>query len=212
MLVEYLIGENANPQFFMIIVLAVVYALTIHEFSHAMAANYLGDNTSKYSGRLSLNPLVHLDIMGTLMLLFAGFGWGKPVPVNIHNLRWRKWGEAFVSMAGPLSNFLSVILFVFLFKLLAPQVTNDNLLLDFIRVLIMINLILGIFNLIPIPPLDGSKVLFTLIPERYEHIKRWLAVNGMLVLIGLLLIDNFTRLNIFGNIFSFFINILDSFI
>lgn len=202
---------NGGPQLFLIIILSVIYALTIHEFSHALAANYLGDNTAKYSGRLSLNPIAHLDLWGTLMLIFAGFGWGKPVPVNIHNLKWRKWGEAFVSMAGPLSNFISVVLFVFIFKLTAPHLAADNLLLIFISYLVIVNLVLGVFNLIPIPPLDGSKVLFTIIPERYDHVKRWLSVNGMLLLIALLLIDNFTSINVFGHIFNFFLNLLSNF-
>ena len=99
-----------SPELFMIIILAIIYAITIHEFSHALAAETLGDATAKFNGRLTLNPLAHLEFLGTLMLLMAGFGWGKPVPVNIYNLKWRKYGEALVSLAGPLSNFLSVIL------------------------------------------------------------------------------------------------------
>lgn len=203
---------TGGPQLFLVIIISVVYALTVHEFSHAWAASYLGDNTSKYSGRLSLNPMVHLDVWGTLMLLFAGFGWGKPVPVNPHNLKWRKWGEAFVSLAGPLSNFISVILFIFVFKIILPYVDANSLLILFINYLIIVNMILGVFNLIPIPPLDGSKILFAALPQKYDHIKRWLSINGMLVLIGLLLLDRFSGIDIFSGIFSFFFGLIFKFI
>lgn len=199
-----------SKELFLIIVLAIVYALTIHEFAHAWSANLLGDQTAKFAGRLSLNPLVHLDIFGSLMLLLAGFGWGKPVPVNIFNLKYRRWGEAIVSLAGPLVNFLSVILFIIVFNILVNFLPADNLLFTFLYYLIIINLILGVFNLIPIPPLDGSKVLFAFLPERYNELKRKLAINGMWILIGLLILDNVTRLNIFGHIFGGFISLINS--
>lgn len=202
-----LLGQS--PQMFLIVVMAVIYALTVHEFSHALAANYLGDSTARYSGRLSLNPMVHLDIWGTLMLLIAGFGWGKPVPVNVYNLRWKKWGDAAVSLAGPLSNFISVAIFIFIFKMVAPYLAPDNLLAIFLAFLVLVNLILGVFNLIPIPPLDGSKILFAALPEKFDSFKKWMNIYGMWVLLGLLIVDNFTHINIFGRIFQFFIDIIN---
>jgi len=197
---------------FLILVLAIIYALTIHEFSHALAASYLGDDTAKYNGRLSLNPLMHMEVFGTLMLLFAGFGWGKPVPVNVYNLRFKRWGEALVALAGPLSNFLSVILFILVIRLFIGFVSPDSLVFIFLMYLIMVNLILGVFNLIPIPPLDGSKLLFAILPYRFDDFKQKLAVNGPWVLLALILIDNFSNINIFGRIYDFFINLVQFFL
>ncbi|MDD5749233.1 MAG: site-2 protease family protein [Patescibacteria group bacterium] len=197
-----------SPEIFLMIILSIIYALTVHEFSHALAANYLGDATAKYNGRLNLNPLSHMDFFGTLMLLFAGFGWGRPVPVNTYNLRFRKWGMALVSLAGPLSNFISVVLFIIIANFLGNFLALNSLLFTFLFYLIFINLILGIFNLIPIPPLDGSKILFAFLPDRYESFKRGLAVNGPWILLGLIFLDRFVGVNIFGRIFGFFINLI----
>jgi Zn-dependent protease len=201
-----------DPKIFMMIILAVIFALTIHEFSHALAATLLGDNTSKYAGRLNLNPLSHMEIFGTLMLLFAGFGWGKPVPVNPYNLKWRRWGSAVVSLAGPVSNFLSVIFFVLIANLLANFLSPTSLLFDFLFYLIFINLILGVFNLIPIPPLDGSKVLFAILPSHFDDFKRKFSVNGPWILVILIILDNFVGINIFGRIFNWFIGLLSYFL
>ena len=198
----------SDPTIFLVIILSLVYALTIHEFSHALVATYLGDNTAKFSGRLNLNPLSHMEFFGTLMLLFAGFGWGKPVPVNPYNLKWRRWGMAMVSLAGPASNFISLAIFAGIVNVLSNFVPAGSLVFDFLFYLIFINFILGIFNLIPIPPLDGSKVLFAILPSHMDDFKRKFSVNGPWVLLGLIFLDRFTGLNIFGNIFGFFINLI----
>ncbi len=197
---------------FLILVLAIIYALTIHEFSHAAAASYLGDDTAKYNGRLSLNPLMHMEIFGTLMLLIAGFGWGKPVPVNVYNLRFKRWGEALVALAGPLSNFLSVVLFIVIIRGVFGLLSPDSLVLVFLAHLILVNLVLGVFNLIPIPPLDGSKLLFAILPYRFDDFKQKFAVNGPWVLLAVILIDNFSNINIFGRIYDFFINLVQFFL
>ncbi|MFA6307833.1 MAG: site-2 protease family protein [Patescibacteria group bacterium] len=198
----------SDPSMFLVVVLSIIYALTIHEFSHALVATYLGDNTAKYSGRLNLNPLSHMEFFGTLMLLFAGFGWGKPVPVNPYNLKWKKWGSALVSLAGPVSNFISVAIFVGIVHILIKFVNEGSLVFDFIFYLIFINFILGIFNLIPIPPLDGSKVLFAALPAHMDEFKRKFSVNGPWILLGLIFLDNFVGINIFGRIFGFFVNLI----
>lgn len=205
MLISTLFSE---PIIFFIVILSIIYALTVHEFSHALAATYLGDNTAKYNGRLNLNPLSHMEVFGTLMLLLAGFGWGKPVPVNPYNLRFKRWGEAIVSLAGPVSNFISVAVFVGVVSVLARFMSLDNLVFDFLFYLIFINFILGVFNLIPIPPLDGSKVLFALLPSQFDDFKRRFSINGPWILLGLIFLDNFAGINIFGRIIQFFINLI----
>ncbi len=201
-----------SPMMFLVIIVVLVYALTIHEFAHALAATILGDQTANFSGRLTLNPLAHLEFFGTMMLLLAGFGWGKPVPVNPYNLKYKKWGEALVALAGPVSNFISVGLFIIVFRLVAPNLAPDNMLVIFLSTLIVVNLTLGVFNLIPIPPLDGSKVLFAALPNSFADFKQKLAINGPWVLLILIIADNFLGFNIFGHIFDFFLDLVSYFL
>jgi Zn-dependent protease len=173
--------------------IAILLGLTIHEFSHAFVANYLGDPTAKYAGRLSLNPIRHLDPLGTVLLLIflftlgLGFGWGKPVPVNPYNLK-HKHGELLVSLAGPFSNFLLAILIAVLLALLPPALTAGWS-QDFIKLfytIILVNVMLGLFNLLPIPPLDGSKVLFDLLPAGQTEIRNTLEKYGFVILIAII--------------------------
>ncbi len=157
----------------------VLIAITFHEFAHGYAAYKLGDDTAKSQGRLSLNPLHHLDPIGTLMLLVAGFGWGKPVEVNPRNYT-RKMsmekGEAIVSLAGPVMNFILAIIFTLIycaiykftgFEFLTSKIGNIVLLL--ISSVISINIGLGVFNLIPLPPLDGSKIIMPFLPYKAKE-------------------------------------------
>lgn len=157
----------------------VLIAITFHEFAHGYAAYKLGDNTAKNEGRLSLNPLDHLDPIGTLMLLVAGFGWGKPVHVNPRNYT-RKMsmekGEAIVSLAGPLMNFILAIIFTLIYfaiykfagiSFMASTVGGIIMLL--ISSTISINIGLGVFNLIPLPPLDGSKIIMPFLPYKAKE-------------------------------------------
>jgi len=204
MIISLLFSE---PVLFFIWILAIVYGITIHEFSHVFSAYLQGDDTGKQMGRLTLNPLAHIDPIGMLMLLFVGFGWGKPAPFNPYNLKNQKWGEVFVALAGPLSNFISVIIFMVAVNLLTGILGPENLLIQLLSFLILINIILFVFNLIPIPPLDGSKLLFEFLPQKYSHIKDQLSRNGPFILIGLIIADNFLGINIFGRIFSVFFKI-----
>lgn len=179
----------SNPTYFFILALSVIYGITVHEFSHVYSAYLQGDNTGQANGRLTLNPIKHLDLFGTLAILFIGFGWGKPAPYNPYNLKYKKWGPALVSIAGPLSNFISVLAFAVILKLILvfSGLPLDNLLIVFLTILIYINLLLGIFNLIPVPPLDGSKILFTLIPIKNPNIMIFFERYGMFIVLLLLI-------------------------
>ena len=165
---------------------AVLIAITFHEFAHAFAADKLGDDTPRRQGRLTLNPFAHLDPVGSLLLIFAGFGWGKPVEINPRNFNRDKSmtaSEAIVAIAGPAMNLILAVLFTFIYFAIvkiAPAfcITQVGLvILTLIQMTIIINIGLGVFNLIPLPPLDGSKVLKHFLPykvrdwfERYSQV------------------------------------------
>ncbi|MEG2096625.1 MAG: site-2 protease family protein [Pseudoflavonifractor sp.] len=171
-------------------VLGVLICLTVHEVSHGAAAYALGDPTAKSQHRLSLNPLRHLDVFGTLMMLVAGFGWAKPVPVDMRYFKHPKSGMAITALAGPVSNFVLAYLALLVARIFLPALnTGANwayLTIQFFMSLASLSLGLGIFNLIPFPPLDGSKVLGAFLPDRmYYTILRYERI-GMFILMGLL--------------------------
>ncbi len=150
----------------------LLIALTFHEFAHGYAAYRMGDNTARYSGRLSLNPLDHLDIWGTLCLLFFHFGWAKPVPINPANFRDQKKGIIIVSLAGPFANFLLAFVCAVVCKILVRFTAASEIAVFFYQVFLyaeVMNVGLMVFNLIPIPPLDGSKVLMEFLPPRARY-------------------------------------------
>lgn len=162
----------------------VLIAITFHEFAHGFAAYKLGDNTAKIEGRLSLNPFDHLDPIGSLMLLFAGFGWGKPVRVNPTNYTRKismEKGDAIVSLAGPLTNIIVAFIFaliycaVYKFTGIAFMFsTVGEVIMRLISAIIAVNIGLGVFNLIPLPPLDGSKIIMPFLPYKA---KQWFRNN-----------------------------------
>ena len=160
---------------------AVIIAITFHEFAHAYAADKLGDDTPRMQGRLNLNPMSHLDPVGFMLLMFAGFGWGKPVQINPRNfnrnVRMDK-GEAIVSIAGPLMNFILAIVSAIILGaiyMFAPASflmnTVGNIIYILLQELVIINIGLGVFNLIPLPPLDGSKIFINFMPYNW---RRWI--------------------------------------
>jgi len=165
---------------------AILSALTVHEFAHAWVANFLGDPTPKRAGRVTLNPVAHLDPLGTIMLLLVRFGWGKPVPINPNNFKNPRLGSALTAIAGPVSNFLLASLLSFIYTLAGLSGTTAGYLLFWI---IYMNLVLMIFNLIPIPPLDGSKFFALFLPVLES---RKLETYGPFVLIAFILVGGTT--------------------
>lgn len=144
------------------LVILMTVALPFHEFSHALVAYWLGDDTAKRCGRLTLNPVSHFNIMGTMFLLFFGYGWAEPVPVNYNNLKYRKYGVGLVSLAGPMSNLILATIGTLIQKIFFYFGNGTSVAIVSIIVLgifVQINITIGAFNLIPIPPLDGSKII-----------------------------------------------------
>jgi len=185
----------SNPFLFFLSAFALIIAITVHEFAHAKTADYLGDPTPQLQGRVTLNPLAHLDLYGTLFLLLAGFGWGKPVQFDPFNLEHEKRDTTLISIAGPISNFVvallcSVVLYLYtLFGTQIPFVIGSILV-----VMIQMNLLLAVFNLIPVHPLDGFKIVGGLLNEKQS--KEWYSLQrfGFIFLIMLILPFNGTPL------------------
>lgn len=148
---------------------ALLISLILHENAHGVAALYMGDTTAKDSGRLSLNPLKHLSLLGTLSLFIFRFGWAKPVPINPYNFRKRKLGDFLVSISGILTNFLLAFIFLAIFDFIILKVDANPYLVLFIKSMVQYNVLLGVFNLIPLPPLDGSKIIMTFLPEKITY-------------------------------------------
>jgi Zn-dependent protease len=190
---------DLNPGRIMIWFVIFLLSLTVHECAHAFAAEKSGDPTGRYLGRITLNPIPHIDILGTVifpLIAFTSgammFGWAKPVPFNPMNLRDRRWGEIVIALAGPFSNILLVILFMIITRLVITDpmmlLSNDN---DPVAMVlntgIQLNIVLAVFNLIPIPPLDGHHVLRNLLPdslaEAYAQIPDMVGFAVLLLLI-----------------------------
>ena len=154
----------------------------VHEYAHAWAANKLGDDTAERLGRLSINPFVHLDLVGSLLLLAFGFGWAKPVPVNTYRLNGNpKVAFALVALAGPVSNILLAVGFGFIYQAVKAY---DIILLEYLCIIaVQINLVLAFFNLIPVPPLDGSRILAAVLPDSMGDILHQIERYGFLILI-----------------------------
>ena len=185
---------SLSPDFLISAIITLLVSLTLHEFSHAWVASLLGDDTPQRYGRLTLNPLAHLDPIGSLMLVIAGFGWAKPVPVDMYSLRRAsKAGPKFVSQAGPFSNFLLALLAAVPLRLnLIPlHVQSTNTLptpYTFLIYFLTLNLGLMLFNLLPIPPLDGNEILRYFLPSQWAATWDNLRPYGMYILFALLML------------------------
>ena len=173
-----------DPTAFLILSVPLLYSIIIHELAHGWVAFRMGDMTAKWMGRLTLNPLRHLDPIGTLMLFIFGFGWAKPVPVNIGNMRNQRLGLVLTSAAGITANFIVAFLSILLLRLLQPD--PGGTVGTVLQVMAYINIILAAFNLIPIPPLDGSKIVMGFLPSRIQELMARLEPFGFFIIIGLL--------------------------
>ncbi|WP_394547715.1 site-2 protease family protein [Priestia aryabhattai] len=147
------------------VVMTLIVAFTLHEFAHAYVAYLFGDHTAKKQGRLTLSPLAHLDPFGTLLLIIAGFGWAKPVPVNRYFFKKPRLAGILVSIAGPFSNLLLAFIGLLIYYLMNNAAVDNDALYRFFTLFIQINLTLGVFNLLPFPPLDGYRVIEDLVPS-----------------------------------------------
>ncbi len=179
---------------------ALIFALTFHEYAHAWMANRLGDPTAKYLGRLSFNPLVHLDVYGLLVLVMSGFrfGWAKPVPFDPRNLRHLKRDIPLIAIAGPTVNVIIAVCSFAALRLAgatSPGDFRDGIFM-LLTYFIYINLSLAFFNLIPVPPLDGSKILYGFLPPSKDYVYHNLERMGPILLLGLILLNAFTPFKI----------------
>ena len=183
------------PDFSIILLsfVAMILSLTVHEFSHALAGLRLGDETARRMGRLTLNPLSHVDPIGTVLIPLLGaltgfpvFGWAKPVPYNV---KYGKWGAVIIALAGPGSNFVFAAVAALLLQIVAGTgVAATSLLPTFLVLLILVNVVLGVFNFLPVPPLDGSKLADALLDSpQHRHILQFLHQRGTMILFGLIL-------------------------
>ena len=195
-----------NIQKLLIIAPPILLALSFHEYAHAYIANKFGDDTAKQSGRLTLNPLAHLDPIGTIMIFLVHFGWAKPVPVNPHRLRNPKKDMLWISAAGPLANMILALISGILLRFIFATVGAPNqhpiigLLIYAVFMSLQINLALAIFNLLPIAPLDGSKILFGLLPVKHEGKIYFLERYGPFILLGLIIFGRVTGVPILGGL------------
>lgn len=179
---------------------AILFSLSVHEFSHALIGKFRGDKTAEREGRLTLNPLSHVDPWGFLFLILLGFGWAKPVPFNPYNLKNPKWDSVAIALAGPASNLLLAFLSAVILRTLvgAEIITSLNLLVIFLFLMILLNLFLMFFNVIPVHPLDGSKLVFALLDHpKHARLRQTIAQQGQLILTLMVLISIFTPIDVF---------------
>ena len=200
---------------YLYIIPAALIAIMCHELTHGLFSYMQGDPTPKEQRRLSLNPAKHLDLFGTLCLIFLGFGWAKPVQVDPRYYKNPKWGMALVALGGPLANFVIAFLsglILTLIEFYVPYSDFSMILYNFFLYLIIINVGLGLFNLIPIPPLDGSKIIGAILPENSYHQYMKYQKYGMFFIIGLLVLLDVLEMMGYPSILNEILNVIVNFI
>ena len=202
---------ESDPTLFVCLVLCLIFSLCFHEYAHGIVAFYLGDDTAYRQGRLTLNPLAHLDPIGSAMILFIGIGYAKPVPVNPYNLSNYRQDMIKIAAAGPVSNLLLSFLGIFTYYLLNPE--NTSTLAIFLQIFIHINTALAVFNLIPMHPLDGGQIFTNLLSRKFPSFTQNLHLYGPKILLAVIMIGIFTGYSILwmiiGPIVTFIINFFD---
>lgn len=192
---------SLDPAVQVILIPIIIFALSFHEYAHGWVAYQLGDLTAYNHGRLTLNPLAHLDPFGALVLYFVGFGWAKPVPVDPRYLQNPRRDMMWVALAGPVSNFILALISGILLIVIAFVLRGGGqILIQVLQMSLFINLALGVFNFIPVPPLDGSRILGGLLPVQYQPQMAKLEYYGPKVLLGVILLGIITGINVIGMI------------
>lgn len=180
---------QGDPVHMVFSIAVLVFSVVAHEVSHGIMADRLGDRTARNAGRLTMNPIPHIDPVGSIlvpiaMALLPGgivFGWAKPVPYNPYNLRDQRWGDAKVAAAGPLTNFGIAIVFGLILRFAGAVLSGP--VISIVQIIVLVNVVLGVFNLFPIPPLDGSKVLSSVLPHRLRYIEEYLERYALVLII-----------------------------
>lgn len=201
--------RNTSITEWILLIPALLISFSIHELSHGLVAYLLGDNTAKRQKRITLNPLAHIDWIGFIAILSVGFGWAKPVPINPRNFKDPKRGIALVSLAGPLSNiilaFISATILVLMGAVRYPYISSEGIIVIFLTKLFIYNCSIAIFNLLPIPPLDGFKIVGAVLPNRWYFNLMRIESYGMIIMILLLATGVVSKLLVTGveNIITF---------
>ena len=197
---------DLNYKFLIIFVPVILFSLTIHEYAHAYIAYKLGDDTAKRLGRLTLNPLKHLDPLGTILLLIVHFGWAKPVPVDPRNFKDPKKDMLYVAIAGPISNIITAVVAAVVLKFILiyygsflGPVSILEPIVQTLYWLIFIGVVLAVFNMLPFPPLDGSRVLYGILPDSMANSIRQIETYGIFILFGIILLGG----SIFSKVITF---------
>ena len=207
----------SNPTELLLLIPPILFALTVHEWSHGYLALRLGDPTARLLGRLTLNPLAHLDPLGTILIFVAGFGWAKPIPVDDRYLQHPRRDMMWIALAGPVSNVVLAIAFGTLLRLLPLEAVQEGgpagrAMVYMIAKSVQLNLHLAAFNMIPIFPLDGSRVLTGLLPAAQAAKFRAFDAYGPMLLLGLVLLGSLGGVSVIGMLISPFVRIVGSFV